>query len=175
MRITVSGPPGSGTTSLAKAIAEKYGIRLVSAGDVFRQNAAERNMDLLSFSKLCESDPSVDKKIDADQKKIGEENSDIIIEGRLAGHMVSNADLRIWVLASADCRAHRISDREEISYEIARHDTDIREKSECDRYMKYYGIDIRDLSIYDLVISSEKWGKEELAQVVDFAIGRINP
>jgi cytidylate kinase len=175
MRITVSGPPGSGTTSLAKAIAEKYGIRLVSAGDVFRQNAAERNMDLLAFSKLCESDPSVDRKIDEDQRKIGEENSNIIIEGRLAGHMVRNADLRIWVLASSDCRAHRISDRENISYEVAKHDTDIREKSECDRYKKYYHIDIHDLSIYDLVISSEKWGKEELASVVDYAIGKINP
>ncbi len=175
MRITVSGPPGSGTTSLAKFISEKYSLQIISAGEVFRTLAAEKGMDLIDFGKLCEKDPHVDKQIDERQKEIGESESDIIIEGRLAGHMVKNADLKIWILASADCRAHRISDREDISYEKAKHDTDIREKSECDRYLKYYNIDINDLSVYDLVISSEKWGKEELASVVDFAIGRINP
>ena len=174
MRITVSGPPGSGTTTLSRAIAEKHNLKFVSAGDIFREHVKASGLDILDFSKLCESDPKVDKAIDADQKRIGETTDDIILEGRLAGHMVSNADLRIWILASIDCRAARIADREEKSYEKAFSETKAREQSERDRYKSYYGIDIDDLSIYDMVINSEKWGKEELAQVVDFAIGRIN-
>ena len=173
MRITVSGPPGSGTTTLSRAIAEKHGLKFVSAGDIFRAHVDESGMDILEFSKLCESDPSVDKAIDADQKRIGESSDNIILEGRLAGHMVSNADLKIWILASLDCRAARIAEREEKPYEKAFSETTTREKSEKDRYKSYYDIDIDDLSIYDLVINSEKWDKKELAEVVDFAISRI--
>ena len=46
MRITVSGLPGSGTTSLARYLSEKHNFKLISAGEVFRQMAKEHNMDL---------------------------------------------------------------------------------------------------------------------------------
>ena len=173
MRITVSGPPGSGTTSLAKFLSSNYSFPLISAGEVFRSLAKERGLDLIKFGELCEKDASVDKLIDERQKEIGRADDDIIIEGRLAGHMIDNADLRIWVLASAECRAGRIAEREEVSFQSARDETILREKSEAERYKKYYGIDIFDLSVYDFVISSEKWGKDELAEVVCTAVEKI--
>jgi len=37
MRITVSGLPGSGTTSLSRYLAENTGYTMISAGEVFRQ------------------------------------------------------------------------------------------------------------------------------------------
>ncbi|MBN2735284.1 MAG: AAA family ATPase [Methanomicrobiaceae archaeon] len=173
MRITVSGPPGSGTTSLSKYLSSKYSFDFISAGEVFRSLAKEQGLDLIEFGELCEKDPAVDKLIDERQKEIGEDKDNIIIEGRLAGHMIKNADLRIWIAASAECRAKRIAEREDASFESAKNETVLREKSESERYKKYYNIDIFDLSIYDLVISSEKWGKEELARVVDSALENI--
>ena len=173
MRITVSGPPGSGTTSLSKHLSSKYSFDLISAGEVFRSLAKEQGKNLIEFGKLCETDPAVDKLIDERQKEIGENKDNIIIEGRLAGHMIKNADLRIWIAASAECRAKRIADREDASFESARDETILREKSESERYNKYYNIDIFNLSIYDIVINSEKWGKEELAKVVDSALENI--
>ncbi|MBN1431361.1 MAG: AAA family ATPase [Methanomicrobiaceae archaeon] len=173
MRVTVSGPPGSGTTSLSKHLSEKFSFELISAGEVFRSLAAERNMSLIEFGNLCENDPSVDRLIDERQKETGESKEKIIIEGRLAGHMIDNADIRIWVAASAECRTQRIADRESVDFEASKAETIAREHSEAERYRKYYGIDINDLSIYDLVINSEKWGVEELAAVVATAIGKI--
>ncbi len=87
MRITVSGPPGSGTTSLAKYLVKRHDFSLISAGgEVFRGLAAERNMELAAFGRLAEEDISVDRMIDARQKEIGEARDDIIIEGgRLRG------------------------------------------------------------------------------------------
>ncbi|WOF15492.1 AAA family ATPase [Methanoplanus sp. FWC-SCC4] len=174
MRITVSGPPGSGTTSLAKHLSEKYSFELISAGEVFRSLASEKDMNLIDFGKLCEEDPAVDSLIDKRQKEIGEQKDNIIIEGRLAGHMIRNADLKIWVLASPECRAERIAERENVIFESAKNETVLREASEAARYKKYYDIDIYNLSIYDLVISSEKWNKEGLASVVDIAVENIN-
>ncbi len=80
MRITISGPPGSGTTSLARYLAGKYGLDLTSAGEVFRQLAREHGMDLAEFGRFAENDPSVDRMIDARQKEIGEGAGNIIIE-----------------------------------------------------------------------------------------------
>jgi cytidylate kinase len=174
MRITISGPPGSGTTSLARYLAEKHEYQLISAGEVFRSLAAEKGMDLGEFGRLAEHDPAVDKMIDARQKEIGEANDDIVIEGRLAGMMVDNADLRIWVAASIACRAERIADRDGLPLSEAELLTEERERCEALRYEKYYGIDINDLSVYDLILRSEKWGRVELGAIVDLAMSLIN-
>ena len=173
MRITVSGPPGSGTTSLAKYLVNKHHFSLISAGDVFRGLAADQNMDLAEFGRLAEDDESVDLMIDARQKEIGEARDNIIIEGRLAGHMIDNADIRIWVAASVECRSVRISDREEIDPQTAVELTIEREDCEAGRYHKYYNIDINDLTPYDLVINSEVWGVEDIGAIVDAAIAGI--
>jgi predicted cytidylate kinase len=99
MRITVSGLPGSGTTSLARYLEKKHGFTMISAGEVFRQLAKEHNMELAEFGRLAESDASFDKMIDARQKEIAEANDNIIVEGRLSGWMVPQADLKIWLHA----------------------------------------------------------------------------
>ncbi|MBT8508005.1 cytidylate kinase [Methanomicrobiaceae archaeon CYW5] len=173
MRITISGPPGSGTTSLAKYLVARHGYALISAGEVFRTLAAEHEMDLASFGTLAEKDDSVDRMIDSRQKEIGEARDDIIIEGRLAGHMIDNADIRIWIMASVECRSIRISDREGLDAQTAAELTIEREECEAGRYLNYYGIDIGDLNIYDLVINSEVWGIEETGAIVDAAIAGI--
>ena len=170
MRITISGPPGSGTTSLARYLAGKHGFDLISAGEVFRQLAREHGMDIAAFGKFAESDPSVDRMIDARQKEIGGAADDIIIEGRLSGWMIVNADLRIWLKASPECRAKRIAERDGMDEEAARVYTENRQRSEATRYRNYYGIEIDDLSPYDIVLSSETFGVEALGAIVDTAI-----
>lgn len=170
MRITVSGHPGSGTTSLAKYLQKEFGYNLISAGEVFRQLAAEAGMTLPEFGAKCEEDPAVDRMIDERQKEIGENSDDIIVEGRLSGWMVENADLSIWVSASLQCRSDRISQRDGLDPGISYPLTRERQLCEARRYQDYYDIDINDLSVYDLVISSEKWGVEELGRIVREAV-----
>ncbi|MEI7649060.1 MAG: AAA family ATPase, partial [Methanomicrobiales archaeon] len=92
MRITVSGLPGSGTTSLSRYLSERHGFSLISAGEVFRQLAREHHMELAEFGRLAEADSSFDKMIDARQKEIAGQQDNIIVEGRLSGWMVENAD-----------------------------------------------------------------------------------
>ncbi|WP_292521073.1 (d)CMP kinase [Methanoculleus sp.] len=170
MRITISGPPGSGTTSLARYLAGKYGLELISAGEVFRQLAREHGMDLAEFGRFAENDPSVDRMIDLRQKEIGEGTENIIVEGRLSGRMIENADLRIWLSASLSCRAKRIAGRDGMDEEGARVYTENRQRSEATRYLNYYDIDISDLSPYDIVLSSETFGVDALGAIVDAAI-----
>lgn len=174
MRITVSGLPGSGTTSLSRYLANRHGFEMISAGEVFRQCAKEHNMELAEFGRLAERDPSYDKMIDRRQKEIAESKDNIIVEGRLSGWMVANADLKIWVFAPIDCRLKRIVFRDQIPDEnTAKSITLEREKCEAGRYRSYYDINIEDLSIYHIILNSEKWGVEELGAIVDTSIEKI--
>lgn len=176
MRITVSGFPGSGTTSLSRYLAQRHGFTMISAGEVFRQCAKEHNMDLAEFGRLAEQDPSYDKMIDRRQKEIAEEKDNIIVEGRLSGWMVDNADLKIWLFAPIDCRLKRIVFRDQIAdEETAKKITLEREKCEAGRYQSYYDIRIEDLSIYHIILNSEKWGVDDLGTIVDTAINQMMP
>jgi cytidylate kinase len=167
MRITVSGLPGSGTTSLAKHLAELLNSDLISAGEVFRQMAAEQGMDVAEFGRLAEKDPSYDRLIDERQKEIALEHQEIIVEGRLSAWFVPQADLKIWLYAPVECRVLRIQSRDTIGdLDTASRLTSEREKSEAIRYKTYYGIDIADLSPYHLILNSSLLGVEELGEIV---------
>lgn len=171
MRITVSGLPGSGTTSLAKHLAELLNSDLISAGEVFRQMAAEQGMDVAEFGRLAEKDPSYDRVIDERQKEIALEHQEIIVEGRLSAWFVPQADLKIWLYAPVECRVLRIQSRDTIAdLDTASRLTSEREKSEAIRYKTYYGIDIADLSPYHLILNSSLLGVEELGEIVTGAI-----
>jgi cytidylate kinase len=70
MRITISGLPGSGTTSLARYISSKGEYDLISAGELFRTIAKERGIDIVQLGKIAENDLSIDALIDVRQKRV---------------------------------------------------------------------------------------------------------
>ncbi len=156
--ITVSGPPGSGTSTTATILKKQMGYEHLSGGDIFRQMAEDRSMTLQELTVAAESDESIDREVDERLQEIaeahakGERNTEIglILESRLSGwHADGYADLKIWIDAPPEVRLERTVGRDETPDELS-----MREQSEAKRYKKYYGIDIRDLSIYDLVLNS---------------------
>ncbi len=170
MRITISGPPGSGTTSLGRYIAARHQLTMVSAGELFREIAQERGIDLGELGKVAETDLSIDALIDLRQKEIAKKQDDLILEGRLSGWMVENADLKIWLTAPLACRAQRIANRDTVDEYTARMMTTVREACEARRYQNFYQIDIHDLSPYHIVLNSELWKTNELGAIVDTAL-----
>ena len=133
-------------------------------------------MELARFGDLARKDPSYDKMIDARQKEIAEANDNIVVEGRLSGWMVDNADLKIWIYAPIGCRIKRIVFRDQVAdEETAKSLTMEREQCEADRYRSYYDIDINDLSIYHIILNSEHWDVDGLGAIIDTAIARLKP
>lgn len=176
MRITVSGLPGSGTTSLSRYLADRHGFTMISAGEVFRQLAVEHTMELAAFGRLAEEDPAFDRMIDARQKEIAAERDNIIIEGRLSGWMIDDADLKVWLYAPIGCRIKRIAFRDQVPDEKSAEQLTLeRERCEAGRYRSYYAIDIGDLSIYHLTLNSAHWRVEGLGAIVDTAIAHLRP
>jgi len=165
MIITISGPIGSGKTTVAKALSEKFNLRHISAGKVFRDMAKERKMSLQEFSKLAVENPEIDREVDQRQIALAK-NGNVVIDGRLSAHLIKDADLRIWLKASIEERARRVSMRENISYEVALKETLAREASEKKRYKEIYNIDIDNLEPYDVVLNTELWDAENIIEVI---------
>lgn len=155
MIITISGAPGTGTTTLARELAAELGIRWINSGELFRRIASEKNVSVKELNRLAERGPEIDYLIDDAQKALAREGPGIF-EGRLSGHLL-DADLKILLKTDQKVRAERVSQRESKLFEDALQETRVREESEARRYRKYYNIDINNLSIYDLVIDTGKF------------------
>lgn len=169
MRITISGPPGSGKTTVCRIVAKKLHLETVISGDIFRQLAKESAMSLADFGSMCESDPAVDRRLDERMVEIARCKDDLLLEGRLTAHMLTRHSIpafRVFMGADLDVRAARVAEREGGTAAQRREEIIEREECEARRYLAYYDIDILDRTIYDLVIDTTCMTPEQVAELI---------
>ncbi len=166
--ITISGNPGSGKSTVAKLLEEKLNIKYIYSGMIFRELAKEYKMSLEEFGKYCEEHKNIDVELDNRQLEILK-NGNVILEGRLAGWLAYKNKIpafKVSIIADLDIRVKRVVNREKGDIKKRKKEIIEREKSESTRYKKYYNIDLKDNSIYDLVIDSGDKTPEEIVDVI---------
>lgn len=172
MLVTLSGLPGSGTSTVARRVADDLGIAHLDGGSVFRALAAERQMSLAAFAVLAESDAAIDRALD-DRLTERALAGDVLIESRLAGWLAAAASLvglRVWLRCDDIERARRVGARDDLAVEEALAANAAREASERARYLAYYDIELTDLRPYHLVLNSTTRPPAELvAEIVSRA------
>jgi len=166
--VTISGLPGSGTTTVAKLLEKKTGIAYIYSGDIFRKMAKKHNMSLEDFGRYCEKHKEVDEELDRYQLEILKKGN-VILEGRISGwiaHRNTIDSLKVVLEADLETRVERIIKREKGDFKKRKQEMIDREKSEATRYKKYYDIDVCDPSIYDLVIDSSDKTPKEIVEII---------
>ena len=152
--VTIGGPHGTGKSTYAKMIARQFKLRYVSAGQLFRDLAKEKSVSLEELSKQAANSSDIDRMID-ERSAAEAEKGDTVIEGQLAAWMAKDlAQVRIYLKAPDEERIARIANRDHLNYEVARRQTLERERIQRERYRRYYGINIDDLSPYNIVIDT---------------------
>ena len=169
MRITISGPPGSGKTTVGNMLSEVLGYKMVSMGLIFREYAASLGLSLADLGAKAEEDKSIDKRIDDRLLQTARDNEDLILESRLSAYMLHREGIpafKVHITASPEVRMQRVGLRDGQNLEDAVRDTLERQASEIKRYKKYYDIDISDLSVYDLVIRTDDITPEQVTDLI---------
>jgi len=152
--VTIGGPHGTGKSTYAKLIARELKLRYTSAGQLFRDLAREKGITLEELSRQAAKSPEIDRVIDG-RSAAEAAKGDVVIEGQLAAWMAKDlAQVRIYLTAPEDVRISRIARRDHLDYEVARRQTLERERIQRDRYRRYYGIDVEDLSLYNVIIDT---------------------
>lgn len=173
--ITVSGPPGSGATTISERVAETLDVQRVDGGEIFRELADERDMSLTELQAKADADPEIDRRIDERLQRTAEvwgaSNKGFVLESRLAGWLAGNrADLRVWLDAPEEARVERTRDRREMAAEMR-----VREVTEAGRFESEYGVDLDDTSFYDLCLNTARWSVEDCVDIVLTAIESYDP
>lgn len=169
MRIAISSRSGCGNTTVTKLVSEMLGYPMINF--TFRQMAQERGMEFWDFCRLAESDYGIDRELDRRQVEMAMAVPDCVLGSRLAIWMLKDADLKVYLTASAETRARRIQKREGGSFEERYRQTVDRDAHDSARYMKIYGIDNTEAEkTADLVIATDERTPEEIAGIIIEAV-----
>lgn len=168
MLITISGLPGSGKTTVARLVARDLGLEHVYAGNIFRRQAEVNGLTLEEYLRRAETDPSIDRELDR-QMEARAARGQAVLEGRLAAFMADRAAadaLKVFLAASEEVRARRISGREGGAATQRLREIQVREASDQRRYLDLYGVDYHDLTRYDLVMETDRRTPGEVAKAI---------
>ena len=169
MRIAISSRSGCGNTTVTKLLSEKLGYPMINF--TFRQMAEERGMEFWDFCRLAETDYNIDKELDRRQVEMAMALPDCVLGSRLAIWMLRDADLKVYLTASAETRASRILKREGGTFEERYNQTVNRDNHDSARYMKIYGIDnTKAEEVADIVIATDDKSPEEIVDIIIKAV-----
>jgi len=163
MIITISGTPGSGKSTIAKALAEKLGMKHYSIGDLMKNLAKKKGISLMEFSKQAEKDEKIDHYLDDELVKLSKKEDDFVIDTRTGFHFIPDS-IKIFVKVSPEVAAERLlrdvkagkrkTESEVKTKEDALKLVKERLESEKKRYKQYYGINFLDEKNYDFVLDT---------------------
>ena len=166
VKITVSGHPGSGTSTLVQGLCARKGWSSLNGGDIFREEAQRRGLTLAAFGELCQQELDVDRSLDAllQERMVGADAADVV-ESRLAGWWAYKLNLpcvRLWLDVSDEERAHRVARREGITVANALAANQRRNTVDHDRFQLLYGLLPHDPEPYTHVLDATNLNANEI-------------
>lgn len=165
MRIAISSKSGCGNTTVTRTLAEKLGYKMINF--TFRQLSEEKGYDFKTFCKMAEENDDIDRELDSRQVEMAMAEKDCVLGSRLAIWMLEEADLKVFLRASAKTRAERIFKREGGSFAAKYKETEERDKHDSARYRRIYGIDNDSPEkVASLIIDTDYRTPEEIVDII---------
>lgn len=170
MKITLGGASGTGTSTIAKKLAEKYTLKVYSGGGIQRMNAAKRGMTIEEYDVFIKAHPELDQEIEKTQMEIGKTEDNFVMESRLAWYAVPDSikikldcdlDTRIARIVSGGKDAARVAHEDE-DFETTKAKTLKREATYNDRWFTLYGVNWNEDSNFDLIVDTTTIGADEV-------------
>jgi len=169
LKIAISGKSGCGNSTVTQRVADRLGYRRVNY--TFKDMAAEEGVSFEQLCEMAEHDSRWDIHLDRRQVEMAREG-DSVLGSRLAIWVLDDADLRVYLDAPPEVRAHRIRKRnletgqKPTSYDAVLTQTVERDQRDHDRYLRLYGIDNDEFGFADLIVDAADRGPDEIADLI---------
>jgi cytidylate kinase len=174
--VCISGMAGTGKSTLAKKLAEKYGLRYYSGGDALKALAAEEGYDSssrgwwespegLGFLAKREKNLEFDKAVDDKLLEYAQQGC-VLLDSWTMPWLLKTG-FKIWLIASVEKRAERIAERDNLSIEEALQVLKEKEARTKSIYKKLYGFTLgEDLEPFNLVLDTDNLNAGEVFQTL---------
>ena len=169
-KISLAGDLGSGKSTVAKLLIEALGAEYYSTGAIVRAVAEKRGMTVADLNVYMETHPEIDKEIDDGLVSLSSDERALVIDSRMAWHFTEGT-FKVYLSTDAEVAALRIMNAGRVGESTGDLSVQVREtlrrrESEKKRYSEKYGVDIQDLSNYDLVVDTTYATPEEISACI---------
>ena len=169
-KISLAGDLGSGKSTVADILIKRLGAEYYCTGAIVRSIAAERGMTVTELNKYMETHPEIDHEIDAGIAALSEDERFLIIDSRMAWHFTKGT-FKVYLSCDSETSAIRIMHAGRRGESTATLEemiqcTKERRESEKKRYREQYGVNIKDLSNYSIVVDTTQATPDQVADCI---------
>jgi cytidylate kinase len=174
--ICVCGMTASGKSTVARRIAEKYGLRFFSGGDALKTLAIEmgykpldcgwwESEEGLRFLQQRLSDPDFDRKVDQNLLERARKGNVVLDSWTMP--WLFNGGYKIWIDASKKVRVERLAKRDGMILGKAVKVLEEKERVTKTIYARLYGFRLEeDFSPFDLIVDTDRLSEAEVVHTV---------
>ena len=167
-KISLAGDLGSGKSTVSKILIERLGAEYYSTGAIVRSIAEKHGMSVVELNVYMETHPEIDHEIDDGLKALSSVDKLLVIDSRMAWHFTEGT-FKVYLSADPETSALRIMNDNRAGEHAATleetvKETRARRESEKKRYMTQYGVDIKDMKNYSLIVDTSHATPEEVAE-----------
>jgi cytidylate kinase len=128
-------------------------------------------LTVLGLNKLAETDSTIDDFVDNKLIELSDVSEDYVIDSRMGWHFVKDS-FKVYLIVESFVSAKRIMQDKRgnvesyLNVEDARMDIMSRTQEELKRYKEKYGVDLKRLNNYDLVIDTTLLTREDVIDTI---------
>jgi cytidylate kinase len=181
--VCISGMAGTGKSTLAKKLAQKFKLKYYSGGDSLKELAKDEGYNPssrgwwespegLSFLKKREKNLKFDKAVDDKLLEYAQQGN--VLLDSWAMPWLLKTGFKIWLVASVEKRAERIAKRDKIAVKKALQVLKEKEARTKAIYKKLYGFRLgEDFEPFNLILDTDNLGAAEVFQVLCMVMENI--
>ena len=169
-KISLAGDLGSGKSTVSNILISELGAEYYSTGSIVRTLAEKMGMTVVELNQYMETHPEIDTMIDDGIAALSDDERMLIIDSRMAWHF-TRGTFKVYLTVDLETSALRIMNANRKGEHNSTLDETVkstrdRRLSEQKRYMDQYGVDIKDLMNYALIVDTTAASPEEIAGVI---------
>ena len=169
-KISLAGDLGSGKSTVADILINRLGAEYYSTGAIVRSIAARHGMSVVELNVYMETHPEIDTEIDNGLVELANVDKPMVIDSRMAWHFTKGT-FKVYLSTDVETSALRIMSANRVGEHSATleetiADTRARRESEKKRYKTQYGVDIKDLTNYSLIVDTTVANPTEVAECI---------